>query len=1196
MGNDDGIPTDLPINAAAWWQGTAYYFDNGSGTYLSVAPDGTRTIRPTWVSSLISETQYVDTAWVAGNRLYLTGSDQYVRYTLADGSAGEFVDDGYPKPLPYPLDAAMPRGDQVYLFSGSQYTHIGADREPTNLPDPRPLAGAWAELPGDTAPPFDAVLDSATGLYLFVGDGYYRHAKRGSVPRPYEYRSLPFEIIRLTTGTASDLNRKLLSGGVPALLELATQETDEVAVSTDPNATAAVRVNRSMVDEGRLPTGSHLDFRSANGIYYWEIFFHAPLLIAQALNSAQRFEDARRWYEYIFDPTNVGSYWRFLPFLTVDPGALADSLAADLAALAGAGLAVDDVTQVLTPVVEALRALAPAVAHNRDAATDAEKAAQATVVSAPVHVAVAAAVTALGTGTTPAQQDAISNLREHTLLAADLEKLFNALGDRDNLLKAYRDNPFDPHAIAELRPVAYRRAVVMGYVDNPPAEWYASLHTEADLLGYLTSGGAMVEEGGAVHAGVANAYFSIPDNSLFEEYRDRVEDRLHKIRESLNILGISQPLPLFAPPVDAMALVRATAAGADLDSVAADTAVPAPHYRFTSMFGKARDLVDRLTQYGSELLSVLERGSAEELSLLQNRQEKAILALTVAIKQAQVGSAEETVAELTASQQGAQASADHYQKLIDTGQSALEKAQIGTLGTAAGLQVTGGVLKVAASIAYEVPQVLLGPFILGTEEGGQEIGDALTKAADATDSLGQSLSTIGEILGIQAQYQRMAEDWQLQLATARNDVLQIGHQLSGAQQQLAIARREADILAQEIANNEAVGTFLTGKFANAALYNWMAGRMSGLYFRAYHLAYETAKVAERAYQFEHGVTDTFIQPVYWESRRNGLLAGASLGQDLDQLGMAHLNRGGRSLEITKQISLLEVDPVAMLRLRTAGTCEFTLTEEMFDEDFPGHYQRQIRTVTVSLVDAKGQTLGVNGTLTQLSHKTVLEADPRAVKHLLDPTSPAPLSVRSDWRASQQIALSQPDGGRDNNGLFELRFDDERYLPFEGTGAVSTWRLDRALAGSADLYDVYLTVKYTAQYGGDTFATAVKGMLKPHPAARFFDLARDFPDQWAQFAADGSDQLVLPFTPDMFPGMAGRQISGIFPAYELTDGGSAHLLLGGDPNLSLDPAKLLPTPGLTVGGGTTSNWTFTLSGDKEHLSNIGLVLTYQARVQ
>ncbi len=44
---------------------------------------------------------------------------------------------------------------------------------------------------------------------------------------------------------------------------------------------------------------------------------------------------------------------------------------------------------------------------------------------------------------------------------------------------------------------------------------------------------------------------------------------------------------------------------------------------------------------------------------------------------------------------------------------------------------------------------------------------------------------------------------------------------------------------------------------------------------------------------------------------------------------------------------------------------------------------------------------------------------------------------SEQTGNQQIALSH---GLDDNGQFQLNFQDERYLPFEYTGAVSRWSL------------------------------------------------------------------------------------------------------------------------------------------------------------
>jgi hypothetical protein len=43
----------------------------------------------------------------------------------------------------------------------------------------------------------------------------------------------------------------------------------------------------------------------AYGVYNWEMFFHAPLMIATRLSQSQRFEEAMRWFHYIFDPTNT---------------------------------------------------------------------------------------------------------------------------------------------------------------------------------------------------------------------------------------------------------------------------------------------------------------------------------------------------------------------------------------------------------------------------------------------------------------------------------------------------------------------------------------------------------------------------------------------------------------------------------------------------------------------------------------------------------------------------------------------------------------------------------------------------------------------------------------------------------------------------------------------------------------------------
>jgi hypothetical protein len=238
------------------------------------------------------------------------------------------------------------------------------------------------------------------------------------------------------------------------------------------------------------------------------------------------------------------------------------------------------------------------------------------------------------------------------------------------------------------------------------------------------------------------------------------------------------------------------------------------------------------------------------------------------------------------------------------------------------------------------------------------------------------------------------------------------------------------------------------------------------------------------------------------------------------------------------------------------------------------------------------------TLTQLNHKTVLEPDPKTVKYLLDPKAQPPESLRNGWKANQQIALSHVDEGEKNNGLFELRFDDERYLPFENTGAVSTWRLE--LNGKKNSYninalrDVIINLKYTAEQGGQVFASAVKGLLKPYPAARFFDVAQEFPDEWAAFLEGDEDELILPMSRDLFPNMSSSKITGIFASYDLVEPGAVSMVLNGDKALTLKDSKFLVTNGLSISS-RGAEWTFSVNGNRKIINNIGLVLSYKASV-
>jgi hypothetical protein len=123
-------------------------------------------------------------------------------------------------------------------------------------------------------------------------------------------------------------------------------------------------------------------------------------------------------------------------------------------------------------------------------------------------------------------------------------------------------------------------------------------------------------------------------------------------------------------------------------------------------------------------------------------------------------------------------------------------------------------------------------------------------------------------------------------------------------------------------------------------------------------------------------------------------------------------------------------------------------------------------------------------------------------------------------AIQSIALSR---GQDDAGVFNLNFDDERYLPFEGSGAIGTYALELPQTLRSFDYgtisDVVIHLRYTARDGGGAFRTlAAKTArerlnvlaLKTGRTGLFqaFDLRRDRPSLWSHLATAGSATLQI----------------------------------------------------------------------------------------
>jgi hypothetical protein len=121
---------------------------------------------------------------------------------------------------------------------------------------------------------------------------------------------------------------------------------------------------------------------------------------------------------------------------------------------------------------------------------------------------------------------------------------------------------------------------------------------------------------------------------------------------------------------------------------------------------------------------------------------------------------------------------------------------------------------------------------------------------------------------------------------------------------------------------------------------------------------------------------------------------------------------------------------------------------------------------------------------------------------------------------QSIAASS---AQNDAGLFELNFRDERFLPFEGAGVISRWRLELPPTAYRQfdydtISDVIMVVSYTARDGEDAFKGIVTKSIddtvnkwldelakEKKGLPRLFSLRHEFPDAFYRLLNPPPDQ-------------------------------------------------------------------------------------------
>jgi len=860
-----------------------------------------------------------------------------------------------------------------------------------------------------------------------------------------------------------------------------------------------------LVSKPYPPVAVEFAEKDAYGLYNWELFFHAPLYIATRLSKNGKYAEAMQWYHTIFNPLTAeavasGDYWQVPTFKKEDNETITDYF----------------------------------------------------------------------------------------------ERLAKGDADIEAKVAKWRENPFKPHLIARGRPVAYKKNVVLKYVENLLAwgddlfrrdtiesineatqlyiiaahilgkrpetipkrgeaapETYDSLskkHLDSfgntmvaweNLIPYASgvpvSDGTVTAANGSLLGVGTGLYFCIPNNSKLLTYWDDVEDRLFKIRHCLNLDGVERKLALFDPPIDPAMLVAATANGVSLGNVLADLFSPSPLYRFQFLLAKSLELTGEVREMGKFLLSVLEKKDAASLGLLQAGHATSLLKLTEDIRVWHILESKAHRDVLLKARDVSIERLSHQLDLMDISlggegltvpnppefNAAKKPSEDDSLPEEA---LIGGedALKTPATKQKPVASGESGPKLLPAEKFVQDAKEAvqtIQKIIAAGKAIGGALSALpqfdtaakpwgvgaginiggaqfsavtefankvqevyvalkaldSEKSGFTAEAIRREQQWSIDARLAAREILQIHRQIIAADIRIAMAQRELAAHRQQIKNAEEIEDFVQNRFTNVEQYTWLRERVFAAHKTAYQLAYDLAKTAERGYRTELGVvTSNFIQYGYFDGTHQGLTAGEQLNIALRQLEKAYLEGQKRQFELTKNISLTKIDLAALTALKTTGICEFNLTEDLFDRDFPGHFYRKIRAVSLSILCNIDATTTVAATLRLMSNSVRLNTSGANYPRNQDEGVPA-----DDERFAENnvpfkaIAISH---GKNDAGLFELRFDDSRYLPFEGAGIISRWRLEMDGPATApirpSISDVVLHLSYTAKEDAGPFKTKV----------------------------------------------------------------------------------------------------------------------------
>ncbi|WP_256081063.1 Tc toxin subunit A [Massilia sp. YIM B04103] len=713
-----------------------------------------------------------------------------------------------------------------------------------------------------------------------------------------------------------------------------------------------------------------IDFNGSYGLYFWEIFFYNAFLIADRYLTEQNFGQSTLWYQYLFN---------YAGYRNAD-GEL-EKVDGEIRYWNVVPLQQDHAWN---------RSIPPTVDPDVIAMNDPMQFKLA-VFSQTVNLLIAAGDYAYR----QLQPDTLARAKMFYVQASQL------LGTRPVI--DINDSWSNPTVGEEATQVAVFND------DNPdtPAPTWLTQAARAWLA----------EQNGS---------FLPPYNADLLIYWDKLEIRLYNLRHGLSLDGQPLALPLYAAPVSPQSLQRKHGAGNGAGGNSVSAALLGSQFRFSVLLERARVAVGSVIQFGNALQAALDRRDSESMTLLMQTQQQQVLAQTVQIQTTNLGVLQNSLMALQEAKKGAELRLAHYGNLYENWISGGEEAAM-NLQTAAATMI--GVAQPLYAIAGGLD---VAPNIFGLAVGGSEWAAPVRAAAMVLEGVGRINEIASTRLNISEQYRRRRQDWQIQMQSAGNEVAQLSAQIASQEQQLVMAEKQQALAQLELANQQAVYNLLSTRFTGMALFTWLTGRLSALYYQLYDatlplcLAAKTALVRELG---EQKTQNLFTAPA-WNDLYQGLLAGESLLLELQKMDNTYLHYDVRGLEIQKTVSLN-----TQISGAPQSTTSFpVMLQAALDGDSPPSVggvamAMQAGTKLVIVLDIAtlrlAEAYGVVGKIGRFKSISV------TLPTLLGPYQDIEATLGRGDAAGQGVfvPLSR---GLDDAGVFMLDLNDPRYLPFEGT--------------------------------------------------------------------------------------------------------------------------------------------------------------------